>query len=297
MKTILATLTLLCLLFSCSGTGKQSSGAESSTDVIAAINASIGRDLGEFTVVDSARIDRGDGQMYFSWIVRGNKKENYLLYIFGKRDTLEKIAANPYIVEELGTAFQDDDYAYLINNRNDKGFVVTSENSYLTFTADHRGAYLDSILFFRRFIDDSDQQYVDSACLSRKDFGQLPISDFPDDFMLRHKLTFSPATQKIQRGIDEDVLKHSMLDDHSLNNLKNEASLKNVEWFDIDELFRVTPLGDNNLPVYREVARLLMTYGKYNEARLILVRLSDQYPDRKGLGEEYEAAKKAFAEN
>lgn len=106
---------------------------------------------------------------------------------------------------------------------------------------------------------------------------------------------------KIEEVVEENtenwVQNNSMLKDYSLDNLKSEETIRQIEWIDIPELFDANPLSDDNVSVYYEAACHLMRYQKYNEARLILLAITQKYPKRKDALLELEAATKATDEN
>lgn len=108
-------------------------------------------------------------------------------------------------------------------------------------------------------------------------------------------------TGKTENVIEEKatnwIQNQSVIDDYSLDNLKSEETLRNIQWFDIPELFKKNPLSKENVAVFYEASCLLMSYKMYNEARLILLEIVEEYPDWKEASLELAAATKAAEEN
>lgn len=76
------------------------------------------------------------------------------------------------------------------------------------------------------------------------------------------------------------VNNNSLLDNHSLDNLKNEATLKQIQWFDIPEIFKQSPLDVNNISIYNDAAIFFCKNEMYNEARIILLEITKKYPEK-----------------
>lgn len=89
-------------------------------------------------------------------------------------------------------------------------------------------------------------------------------------------------TDHTSDSIDSEnwVSNNSLLDDYSLNNLKNEETLKQIQWFDIPEIFKESPLDMNNISIYNDAAIFFCKNEMYNEARIILLEITKKYPEK-----------------
>mgnify|MGYP001390653835 CR=1 FL=1 len=76
------------------------------------------------------------------------------------------------------------------------------------------------------------------------------------------------------------VSNNSLLDDYSLNNLESKESLRQIQWFDIPEIFKESPLDMNNISIYNDAAIFLLKNEMYNEARIILLEITKKYPEK-----------------
>lgn len=76
------------------------------------------------------------------------------------------------------------------------------------------------------------------------------------------------------------VSNNSLLDDYSLNNLESKESLRQIQWFDIPEFFKESPLDMNNISIYNDAAIFLLKNEMYNEARIILLEITKKYPEK-----------------
>ncbi|MCC8170244.1 MAG: tetratricopeptide repeat protein [Parabacteroides sp.] len=76
------------------------------------------------------------------------------------------------------------------------------------------------------------------------------------------------------------VNSNSLLDNYSLNNLKSKKTLKQIQWFDIPEIFKQSPLDTNTVSIYSDAALFLLKNEMYNEARIILLEITKKYPDK-----------------
>ena len=76
------------------------------------------------------------------------------------------------------------------------------------------------------------------------------------------------------------VSNNSLLDNHLLDNLKNEETLKQIQWFDIPEIFKQSPLDVNNISIYNDAAIFFCKNEMYNEARIILLEITKKYPEK-----------------
>lgn len=76
------------------------------------------------------------------------------------------------------------------------------------------------------------------------------------------------------------VSNNSLLDDYSLNNLESKESLRQIQWFDIPEIFKESPLDINNISIYNDAAIFLLKNEMYNEARIILLEITKKYPEK-----------------
>ncbi|WP_455666340.1 tetratricopeptide repeat protein [Phocaeicola sp.] len=76
------------------------------------------------------------------------------------------------------------------------------------------------------------------------------------------------------------VSNNSLLDDYSLNNLESKESLRQIQWFDIPEILKESPLDMNNISIYNDAATFLLKNEMYNEARIILLAITKKYPEK-----------------
>lgn len=76
------------------------------------------------------------------------------------------------------------------------------------------------------------------------------------------------------------VSNNSLLDDYSLNNFGSKESLRQIQWFDIPEIFKESPLDMNNISIYNDAAIFLLKNEMYNEARIILLEITKKYPEK-----------------
>lgn len=86
----------------------------------------------------------------------------------------------------------------------------------------------------------------------------------------------------VSDSIDNEnwVSNNSLLDDYSLNNLESKESLRQIQWFDIPEIFKESPLDMNNISIYNDAAIFLLKNEMYNEARIILLEITKKYPEK-----------------
>lgn len=76
------------------------------------------------------------------------------------------------------------------------------------------------------------------------------------------------------------VNNNSLLDNYSLNNLESKETLRQIQWFDIPEIFKKSPLDMNNISIYNDAAVFLIKNEMYNEARIILLEITKKYPEK-----------------
>lgn len=65
-----------------------------------------------------------------------------------------------------------------------------------------------------------------------------------------------------------------------MNNLESKESLRQIQWFDIPEILKESPLDMNNISIYNDAAIFLLKNEMYNEARIILLEITKKYPEK-----------------
>lgn len=102
---------------------------------------------------------------------------------------------------------------------------------------------------------------------------QIWIADFIDN-----------KGQEIEEVVEFNALhwinNSSLLDNYSLNNLVNEETLRQIQWFDISEILKESPLDKDNISIYSNAAVLLIKNEMYNEARIMLLEITEKYPEK-----------------
>mgnify|MGYP002541886106 CR=1 FL=1 len=98
--------------------------------------------------------------------------------------------------------------------------------------------------------------------------------------LIEDSVLFESADTSDSIDSENWVSNNSLLDNHSLDNLKNEETLKQIQWFDIPEILKESPLEMNNISIYNDAAIFLIKNEMYNEARIILLEITKKYPEK-----------------
>lgn len=98
--------------------------------------------------------------------------------------------------------------------------------------------------------------------------------------LIEDSVLFESADASDSIDSENWVNNNSLLDNHLLDNLKNEETLKQIQWFDIPEIFKQSPLDVNNVSIYNDAAIFLIKNEMYNEARIILLEITKKYPEK-----------------
>lgn len=301
----------LSVIISYSCTWNKSAGAEKPLNEL--VEDSIRFHIGEFDIVDSATIHVRNDLIYFSWIVHLKSQNDYALCVLSWENTLQITDINTDIIDCGGTKYADyKAFPYIINSRSNKDFVITGNDVRFTFSVESDGAYLDSVFLYRKSFGE-DSVLLESAKLDRSNFGKMRIKDFSNDLFDKHHWNFQVVSDfvgDINNEMEDSeeteephwILKNSLLDNHSLQNLVREETIRQIQWFDIAELFKESPLDKNNISIYSNAAVVLIKNEMYNEARIMLLEITEKYPEREdgwlaladaqwGNGDEEEAKK------
>lgn len=242
------------------------------------IEDSIKINVGEFDLIDSATINGCGDLVYYSWIIHRKKQDDCILCVFSWGKDLKITDVNTTILDCSGAEYSNDEtYSYMINSRSDHDFVITGSNIRFTFTVENDGAYIDSVFLYRKsYIESS--VLLEAAQLNKSTFGRMRIKDFSNDLFDEYRWNFHIVSDSIDS--ENWVNNNSLLDNHSLDNLKNEATLKQIQWFDIPEIFKQSPLDVNNISIYNDAAIFFCKNEMYNEARIILLEITKKYPEK-----------------
>lgn len=242
------------------------------------IEDSIKINVGEFDLIDSATINVRSDLVYYSWIIHRKKQDDCVLCVFSWEKYLKITDVNTTILDCSGAEYSNDEmYSYMINSRSGQDFVITGSNIRFTFTVENDGAYIDSVFLYRKsYIEGS--VLLESAQLDKSTFGRMRIKDFSNDLFDKYHWNFHIVSDLIDS--ENWVNNNSLLDNHLLDNLKNEETLKQIQWFDIPEIFKKSPLDMNNVSIYNDAAVFLIKNEMYNEARIILLEITQKYPEK-----------------
>lgn len=242
------------------------------------IEDSIKINVGEFDLIDSATINVCGDLVYYSWIIHRKKQDDCVLCVFSWGKDLKITDVNTTILDSSGAEYSNDEmYSYMINSRSDQDFVITGSNMRFTFTVENDGAYIDSVFLYRKsYVEGS--VLLESAQLDKSTFGRMRIKDFSNNLFDKYHWNFHIVSDSIDS--ENWVSNNSLLDNHSLDNLKNEETLKQIQWFDIPEILKESPLEMNNISIYNDAAIFLIKNEMYNEARIILLEITKKYPEK-----------------
>lgn len=242
------------------------------------IEDSIKINVGEFDLIDSATINVCGDLVYYSWIIHRKKQNDCALCVFSWGKDLKITDVNTTILDSSGAEYSNDEmYSYMINSRSDQDFVITGSNMRFTFTVENDGAYIDSVFLYRKSYAEG-AVLLESAQLDKSTFGRMRIKDFSNNLFDKYHWDFHIVSDSIDS--ENWVNNNSLLDNHLLDNLKNEETLKQIQWFDIPEIFKKSPLDMNNISIYNDAAIFFCKNEMYNEARIILLEITKKYPEK-----------------
>ena len=109
---------------------------------------------------------------------------------------------------------------------------------------------------------------------------QLEINDGKDSWSWLESFLNNDNIRVSESEEPNWVNKNSQVGKITLNDLNNKQILKELEWFDVADILAETPVSKANVLEYNNAAFYLIEYEKYNEARIILLKVTEKFPNR-----------------
>ena len=180
-------------------------------------------------------------------------------------------------IEQIKSTYQDEEHFYIMAD--DASFYTANAIEYLE-SKNVDIFYLDSIK---------------NVCFNKKD--TFDFSNLAWDFVL-YKKNKTPKTvpaidlkyefkryfntNESTRAPSENQKNDRIFPetDYTLKDLEDKNVLQDIEWFNVADILSKNPVNIENVVKYNNAAFYLIEYNKYNEARLILLEITEKYPDR-----------------
>ena len=96
--------------------------------------------------------------------------------------------------------------------------------------------------------------------------------EFNNYFGINESMSESSESQKNDRILPETT--------YTFSDLKDKDVLQALEWFNIADILSKNPVNMDNVVTYNNAALYLIEYNKYNEARIILLEITEKFPER-----------------
>lgn len=181
-------------------------------------------------------------------------------------------------IQEVKSRYEEQDFYTLMD---DLSFYEYQAKVYLDDKeiAIYRLDSLKKVSFNNEKIFDLNDNAWD-LILYRK--GSDPLIVKPIDIKYEFENYFLNGTnsQLIESGKENWVNKSSQVGELEIKDLENKEVLQSMEWFDVADLMKNHPLNKNNVLTYNDAAFYLTECEKYNEARIILLEITEIFPDR-----------------